>query len=213
MEGRCTLGFLIGLSAPAVCGPRQLLQRPSKFPRKLIKGSLSGEVYAFSGTMGHMARLGEFYVSFADASPAMVGMEVCESLLARPDVARTGLEKFFALRFSRIQQALEQGDSDNAFRPTGPGSPADGLAEVKGNPAPLLGPSSGILFPGASRVIGGHGLLWEFWRLGAAFFLVAFVALAVSLLLIMYICAFALFLFRSAGRQSGFKICFQSGIQ
>ena len=47
-NGKCRLGYFIGITSSSLSGPRHVLQWTSKFTRKLAKGSLGGEVYAFS---------------------------------------------------------------------------------------------------------------------------------------------------------------------
>ena len=47
-EGRCRLGYIVGLTSSSLSGPRHMIQWASKFTRKLVRSSLDGEVYAFS---------------------------------------------------------------------------------------------------------------------------------------------------------------------
>ena len=79
-NGRCRLGYLIGIMSSSLSGPCHVLQWTSKFTRKLVKSSLGGEVYAFSELIDHMALPREFYAPFSRMSPGVAGMEDCESL-------------------------------------------------------------------------------------------------------------------------------------
>ena len=63
-DGRCRLGYIIGLMSSSLSGPCHILQWTSKFTRKLVKSSLGGEVYAFSEMVDHMALIREFYTPF-----------------------------------------------------------------------------------------------------------------------------------------------------
>ena len=47
-EGKCRLGFVIGLMSSTLKGPFRILQRTYKFSRKMVKSSLGGEVFALS---------------------------------------------------------------------------------------------------------------------------------------------------------------------
>ena len=78
-EGRRRLGYVIGLMSPSPSGPCHILQRTSKFTRRLVKSSLGGRVYALSEMVGDITLLREFYPPFLDISPGMVGMETWES--------------------------------------------------------------------------------------------------------------------------------------
>ena len=56
-NGKCRLGFLVGIMSSSLTGPCHVLQWASKFTRKLVKSSLGGEVYAFSEMLDHMSLL------------------------------------------------------------------------------------------------------------------------------------------------------------
>ena len=47
-DGKCRLGYLIGIMSSSLSGPCHVLQWTSKFTRKLVVRSLGGEVYASS---------------------------------------------------------------------------------------------------------------------------------------------------------------------
>ena len=76
-------------------------QRPSSprewtsdFTRKLEKGSLGGEVYASSKTVGPAALKREFRHLFANLSPGVIDLEDYESLLTRLRKKETDAEKY-----------------------------------------------------------------------------------------------------------------------
>ena len=48
----------------------------------MVKSSLDGEVFAFSEMVDQMNLLREFYESFVDLRPGIVGLKDCDSLLA-----------------------------------------------------------------------------------------------------------------------------------
>ena len=79
-EGKCRLGYVIGLTSSTLKGPRHILRQTSTFTRKMVKSSLSGEVYALSETVDHTLLLEDFYGPFAGRTQGMVGPEDCESL-------------------------------------------------------------------------------------------------------------------------------------
>ena len=114
-NGKCRLGYLIGLMSSALSGPCHVLQWTSKFTRKLVKSSLGGEVYAFSEMLDHMTLLRGFYAPFAKVSPGMVGMVDCESLFTHLKNRKMVTEKYLVRHFLSIQQCLEADDLDNVF--------------------------------------------------------------------------------------------------
>ena len=115
-NGKCRLGYLIGIMSSSLSGPRHVLQWTSKFTRKLVKSSLGGEVYAFSETIDHVALLREFYAPFSRLSPGLVGMGDCESLFTHLKNKKMVTEKYLVRHFLSIQQFIEEGDLDNAYR-------------------------------------------------------------------------------------------------
>ena len=60
-EGKCRLGFVIGLMSSTLKGPFRILQRTYKFSRKMAKSSLGGEVFALSEMAGPMFLLKGFF--------------------------------------------------------------------------------------------------------------------------------------------------------
>ena len=76
-EGRCRLGYIIGLTSSSLSGPCHAPRRTSKFTRKLVKRSLGGEVFAFGEMVDHMALIRESYAPFVGLTPGMAGLEDC----------------------------------------------------------------------------------------------------------------------------------------
>ena len=62
-DGRCRLGYLIGLTSSTLTGPAHILQWTSKFTRKHVKSSPGGEIFALSEMRGHMGMIREFYTA------------------------------------------------------------------------------------------------------------------------------------------------------
>ena len=63
-EGGCLWGYAIGHGASTLRRPCHMFQQSSEFARNLVKSSLGGgSVDAFSGMLGHMALLREFFYS------------------------------------------------------------------------------------------------------------------------------------------------------
>ena len=79
-EGNRRLGYVLGLFTPTSKSPRHIVPWASKLTRKLIKRSPGGEVYAFSGILGHMSMLRDSYTHLVDLSPGMIGLGRRESL-------------------------------------------------------------------------------------------------------------------------------------
>ena len=65
-------------------GPADLCRRPlqwtSKFTRKLVTGSLGGEVYALSDLVDHVSLLRDCYEPFGGLNPGKVGLEGCDNI-------------------------------------------------------------------------------------------------------------------------------------
>ena len=80
----------------ALSGPCHIIQRTSKFTRKLVTSSLGGEVFAFSEMLDHMSMLPECFGRFAIRYPGMVGLEGRESLFAYLKKKKLIAEKFSA---------------------------------------------------------------------------------------------------------------------
>ena len=59
-DGKCPLGFVIGLMSSVLSGQCRILQSISEFARELVKGSSGGEVYAFCEMTDRVGTLLEF---------------------------------------------------------------------------------------------------------------------------------------------------------
>ena len=86
---------------------RPPLSLDPSFIRKLVKSSLGGEVYAFTGMLDHMSMLRELYGRFLDPYPGMVDLEDSESLSTNLKHARAIEGKFLVRRPLAKQQAIE----------------------------------------------------------------------------------------------------------
>ena len=75
IEGRCRMGYVIGLISASLLGPRHILLWAAKFTRKSVTSSLRGEAYAFRGMARHMTLTRELSCLFANFSPSMLGLE------------------------------------------------------------------------------------------------------------------------------------------
>ena len=62
-DGRCRLGYIIGLMSPTLAGSDHTLQWTSMFTRRHVESSLGGEIFAFSVMRGHIEIIREFYFS------------------------------------------------------------------------------------------------------------------------------------------------------
>ena len=157
-EGRCRLGYIIGLMSSSLSGPCHVLQWTSKFTRKLVKSSLGGEVYAFSEMVDHMSLIREFYAPFVDIPPGMVGLEDCESPFYHLRNKKMITEKYLVRHFLSIQQALEDGELENVYWLPGTENPADGMTKVKSEMVPMLQLlETGQFHPGTLRPLHGVG--------------------------------------------------------
>ena len=52
------MGYVIGLMSSTLKGPRHILQRTSKFTRKMVKSSMGREIYALSEMLSLKERNG-----------------------------------------------------------------------------------------------------------------------------------------------------------
>ena len=130
-EGRCRLGYIIGLMSASLSGPCHVLQWTSKFTRKLVGSSLGGEVYAFSEMADHMALIREFYAPSVGLSPGVAGLEDCESLFNHLRTKKMATGKYLGRHFLSIQQPLGDKELDNVYWLPGTGNQADGATKVK----------------------------------------------------------------------------------
>ena len=155
-DGRCRLGYIIGLMSSSLSGPCHVLQWTSKFTRKLVKSSLGGEVYAFSEMVDHMALIREFYTPFVGLSPGMVGLEDCESLFSHLRTKKMITEKYLVRHFLSIQQSLDNKELDNIYWLPGTENPADGMTKMKSEMSPMLNLLEfGEFYPGVLRPLKG----------------------------------------------------------
>ena len=113
--GKCRLGYVIGLMSSTLEGPCHNLRWPSKFTQELVKSSLGGEVYAFSEMVAHMILLKDFYGPSQSMNPGSGGLGDCESLFAHPRTQKMIAEEYPVRHFLSTQQALEEGELDNAY--------------------------------------------------------------------------------------------------
>ena len=108
-EGKCRLGYVIGLASSTLKGPCHILQWTSKFTRQMVKSSLGGEVYAPSEMVDHMLPLKEFYGPFGGKNRGVVGfLEDYESLFTHLETKKMPTEKYLARHFLSIHQALKR---------------------------------------------------------------------------------------------------------
>ena len=125
-EGKCQVGYVIGLMSSTLTGPFHILQRTSKFTRKMVKSSMGREIYALSEMADQVLSLKERYGSFEGMNPGVAGPENCESLA----------EKYSARNLLSIRQALEKGDLVTAKRNVSPSSKIGKWRIVSGATSP-----------------------------------------------------------------------------
>ena len=137
-DGRCRLGYIIGLMSSTLTGPVHILQWTSKFTRKHVKSSLGGEIFALSEMWDHMEMIKDFYAPLGHAEIRSYGLIDCESLLSHLRTGRLGTEKFLTRHFRSIMDALESGALGNIAWIPGTENPADGLTKISSELGPLL---------------------------------------------------------------------------
>ena len=76
-DGRCRLGYIIGLMSSDLTGPVHILQRTSKFTGKHVKSSLVGEIFALSEMRGHMEMIKDLYAPLGHAEIRAYGIIDC----------------------------------------------------------------------------------------------------------------------------------------
>ena len=117
--------------------------------------------------------LRDFFGPFCGGNPGPAEMEDCKSLVTRLGARKMAAEKYSVRHFVSVQQALEGGELDNAYRVPGTENPADGLTWVRCDMAPLLRLlESDHSNPGSLRPLGGvawkegahHGKVVYVWR-------------------------------------------------
>ena len=90
----------------------------------------------------------------------MVGLEDCESLFTQLEPKKMADEKYLVRSFSRIKQALGQGELDGIYWLLGTEHPADGPTKVRSDMGPLLRIlESGRFNPGTLRLL--KGVSWK----------------------------------------------------
>ena len=137
-NGRCRLGYVIGITSSSPTGPCHLLMWTSKFTRKLAESSVGGAVYAFSEMIDHMALLRAFFSPFEELTSGMLGLEDCESLASHVKNREMIAGKNLSRHFLGIQQFSEDGELDDVCALPSTKNPADDLANIEGETAPIL---------------------------------------------------------------------------
>ena len=59
-DGRCRIGYIIGLMSSVLTCPAHILQWASKFTRKQVKSSARGEISPLGEMWDHMEMIREF---------------------------------------------------------------------------------------------------------------------------------------------------------
>ena len=119
-------------------GPCRISQRTSKFPRRLGRSSLGGEVYALSDMVDHMTLMRDLFGPLGDSALEVARLKECESLFPRLNDEKMIAAKYAARHFLSSQRALGQGVLGNIYWLPGLDSPAGRLTEVRSAMAPLL---------------------------------------------------------------------------
>ena len=103
-----------------------------------MKSSLGGEVYAVGEMVDHMTLLKDFRGPSEGVNPDLSGLEGCEGLCTNLKTKKMIAEKLLVRRSMSIQQALGEGELENAYWFPGAENPAGGIAKVRGDVVPLL---------------------------------------------------------------------------
>ena len=115
--------------------------------------------------------LNEFYGPFGGMIPGVLGLGDSESLFTHLKTKKIIAEKYLERHFACIQQALEEGDLENAYWLPGMEDPADSSTKVRNEMATLLRLlESGAFFLGHLRPL--KGVAWR--EQGAAFVVLEF---------------------------------------
>ena len=155
-EGKCRLGYVIGLMSSTLTGPCHVFRWTSKFFGGTAKSSLGGEVHALSDMVHHTSLLRDFYGSFEGLDPGTMASEDCESHFTHLKTKKVIAEENSARHFLRILRALEKGGLDNTYWAPGAENPADGLTNVRRDTVPRLRLlESGPFNPGSLRPLKG----------------------------------------------------------
>ena len=102
-DGKCRLGYVVGLTSSTSKGPCRISQRTSKFARNMAKSSLGGEVYALSEMVDRVVLLKDFRGPSAGMDTGAVELGACESLFTHMKTKKM------------IAKTLEEGDLENAY--------------------------------------------------------------------------------------------------
>ena len=93
-------------------------------------------------------------------NPGVVASEYCERLFAHLKTQKMIAEKYLVRNFLIIQQALKEGDFENAFWLPGTENLSDSLAQARRDMVPLLRVlESGAFCPGRLRPL--KGVAWK----------------------------------------------------
>ena len=159
-DGRCRMGYLIGLMSSTIAGPVHIPIWTSKFIRKHVKSSPGGETFALSEMRGHMDMIREFYTALGREKLGSYGLIDCESLLWHLRTGRLGTEKFLTRNFRIILGAMEGGDLGNVAWIPGTENPADGLTKATSGRGPLCQLlETGLYCPGPSEQLRGASFI------------------------------------------------------
>ena len=120
------------------------------------------EVSAPSEMADHMLFLQGFYGPSVGMNPGAARRKDCVSLFSYLKRKTMVAEKYPVRHFLGIQQALGDGELENAYWLPGPENPVDGLTKVRSNVNPLMRlPESGRFNPGRLRP--PTGVAWREW--------------------------------------------------
>ena len=98
-DGRCRLGYLVGLMSSTLTGPVHILQWTSKFTRKHVKSSLGGEICALGEMWGPIEMIRVVFSASGHEKLGSYELIDCESLLPPMRAGRLGTEKFLTRTF------------------------------------------------------------------------------------------------------------------
>ena len=135
-DGRCRLGYIIGLTSSTLAGPVHILQWASKFTRKHVKSSPGGEIFALSEMRGNIEMIRELYSALGHEKLGSYRLLDCESLSPHLRTGRLGTEKIShpgtekIPHYRSILGARGGGDLGNVARIPGNENPADGLTKA-----------------------------------------------------------------------------------
>ena len=93
-------------------------------------------------------------------NPGAAELRDCESLFPHLKTGKMLAEKYLVRLFRSTQQALEEGDLENAYWLPGTESPADGFTKVRSDVVPLAIPlEPGRFYPG--QLLSLEGVAWK----------------------------------------------------